>query len=71
MSPVLIKFLKVTGYVLVSALIAVLASPEFREIVADYPWVVALVPTINIILAVILKWVQGKLPEDSNLAKVI
>ena len=71
MSPVLIKFLKVTGYILVSTLIAVVASPEFREIISDYPWVVGLVPAINIILAVILKWVQGKLPEDSNLAKVI
>jgi hypothetical protein len=70
-SSTLARSLKVLGYVLVTILLAVIVSPEFREWVQDYPEVVALLPVINVLLAAIARELQKRLPEDNVLQRAL
>lgn len=71
MSPVVVKMLKVIGYIFVSTLIAVLASSEFRAFIEDYPEVLLYVPIVNVLLVAVAKWLEGKLPEESKVKGIL
>lgn len=71
---VLGRMAKVAGYLLSSFLLGGLASPEVRdgivEIVKEYPWVIVLLPSINMVLAGLAKIIKEKLPK-SPVSKLI
>ena len=71
MSPAVVRLLKVSGYLLVSMLLALLASPEFRDFIKEYPEMIAYVPLVNVVLAFVLKLLEGFLPEGSKIREVI
>ena len=71
MNPVIVLALKVSGYILVSLLVALLASPEFREFIQKYPEAVAYVPLVNVILATLAKILKEVLPEDNSFGRAL
>lgn len=58
-------------YVLPSALVALLLSSELREYLTTRPELIGLVPAINVVLVAVADIIKRKLPEDSNVKKML
>lgn len=68
----LLKSLKVfVVYILPSAIVAVLVSPELLALISENAKLASYVPLINLIFVALANLIKQRLPEDSEIKKVL
>lgn len=68
----LLKSLKVfVVYMLPSVVVAVLLSPELRDLIVNNAKLAGYYPIINLVLVAIAGLIKRRLPEDSDIKKVL